>query len=151
MCVLNIHMCIYIYIYTHIYIYIYIHKLIKALSMSKWYRRKFAKPPFAKGVFQIRLGGSLASFWRGCSCTKRASVILQMPKTLKILKLGSHPHTKPTSPRGGFLNCRYRCLQRKRPLQKRTPRLSNPLPQNIYVDEVKPGSRSACKIRTTIS
>ena len=44
--------------------------------------RKFAKPPFANGGVQIRLGRSLA-FLGGESCTKRASVILHRPKTLK--------------------------------------------------------------------
>ena len=33
-------------------------------------------------------------------------------QNLKIIKLGLHPHTKPTCPRGGFLNCRGRLGRR---------------------------------------
>ena len=61
--------------------------------------RKLAKAPFANG------GSNQAEepclFFVGCSCTKRATAILQRPD-----KLGFHPHRKPTRPRGGSLNCR---------------------------------------------
>ena len=54
--------------------------------------QKFAKPPFANGGFQIRLGMSLALFlWGGFSWTKRASVILQRPKTSKSQNWVSTP------------------------------------------------------------
>ena len=42
----------------------------------------------------------------------------------------------------------YRCLRNKRPLQKRTLRLSNPCPPKINVVRVTSGSGSACKINT---
>ena len=42
----------------------------------------------------------------------------------------------------------YRCLRNKRPLQKRTLRLSNPCPPKINTVRVTSGSGSACKINT---
>ena len=47
--------------------------------------RKFAKPPFANGGLQIRLGGPLPSFFWGIApAQKKTSVILQRPQTLNI-------------------------------------------------------------------
>ena len=51
------------------------------------------------------MGGSLAFVWGGAPAQKEPRSSCKGPN-LKIIKLGFHPRTKPTCPRGGSLNCR---------------------------------------------
>ena len=44
-------------------------------------------------------------FWV-CFCTKKSIGHPAKAQNLKLIKLGFHPHTKPTCQRGGSLNCR---------------------------------------------
>ena len=47
-------------------------------------------------------------------------------------------------------HCKYRCLQHKCPLENHAPRLSNPFPPKINVDEVENGSGSPCETNTRL-
>ena len=75
--------------------------------MSPIQGRKFAKQTFANGGFRIRLVGEPCFFCGGVLLHKK-SLGPAKTQNLKIMKLGFHPHTKPTCPRGGSLNCRQR-------------------------------------------
>ena len=62
--------------------------------------------PLQMGCFKLGWGGSLVFFcWGGAPAQKEPRSSCKGPKP-QSLKLGFHPHTTPTCPRGGSLNCR---------------------------------------------
>ena len=61
------------------------------------------------GGFNLGWGG-LASFFWGGLLHKRSLRHPAKAQNLHITELGLHPHTKPSCPRGGSLNCRARSV-----------------------------------------
>ena len=101
---LSIYLSIYIYIY--IYVYTYIHMAVRvhglhAILAEGDLCRKFAEPPCKWGVSNYA-GGGLAFFVGGVLLHKKRLSHPAKAQNLNIIKLGFHPHTKPTCPKRGF-------------------------------------------------